>query len=61
MLNYPRGEFHSCLEDRGEMRLGANFTSVEHLYRKISFARDRGEINPGVKFTPGETIRVKYP
>ena len=61
MLNYPRGEFHPCLEDRGEMRVGARFYLVEHVYRKISFAGDRGELNPGVKFIPGETIRVTYP
>ena len=53
MLNYPRGEFSHCPEDRGKIRVERDFTSVEHAYRKISLARDRGELNPGVKFTPG--------
>ena len=49
MLNYPRGEFSPQGQNKGR----GDFTSVEHIYRKKSLARDRGELNPGVKFTLG--------
>ena len=43
MLNYPRGEFCSCLEE------GQDFTSAENVCKKTSLTRGRGELNPGVK------------
>ena len=60
MLNYPRGEFSRCPEDRGKIRVERDFTSVEHAYRKISLARDRGELNPGVKLYVYRTPNKSY-
>ena len=37
----------------GEKRYGRDFNSVYHVCRKIGLTRDRGELDPGVKFTPG--------
>ena len=55
MLNYSRGEFHPCLEDRGEISVGARFHLGGACVQKDKFGQSqgqtqaRGEIHPGVK------------
>ena len=50
MLPYhPRDEFHLCLEDRAEIRVGARFHLGEDVYSCLTLTRDRDELNPGVK------------
>ena len=62
MQNYPRGDFHTCLEDRSEKRVVARFHLGLTFLQKDKFGQrqgrtlPRGEIHHGV-----ETIRVTYP
>ena len=58
MLNFPQGEFHTCLQDKGEIRAGAGFYLGWTCIQKDKIEQGRGQTKPRSEIQPGVKLYV---